>query len=127
MDYREYGEAAYFERMYEQHQRDEQRELLARVTTEADDAEALRNCAVMAVEAQGRADAGTYHAKCIAGEAVFYYPYPKALIPGHIYSQAGMDEFKISTACEFHFDEWFSDDEEEDYGNLPQDSDAIQA
>ena len=44
--------------------------------------------------------------KCIAGgEAVFYYPASCAAMPGHIYSEDGRTEWKISGLCEYHFDE----------------------
>ena len=35
---------------------------------------------------------------------VFFAAYGKALCEGHIYSQAGIDEFYISNFCEFCFD-----------------------
>jgi hypothetical protein len=52
-----------------------------------------------------------YKHRCISGEKVVYYDFPFALMPGHIYSEAGVDEFKISRACEYHFDEWFKEDD----------------
>lgn len=50
--------------------------------------------------------------KCVQKEAVFYLPYHKALLPGHIYSEMGLREFKISHCCEYHFDEWFKEEDE---------------
>ena len=89
-DLSEYGEAAWLERMYEQSQRDQQRRLLATVTTEAEDAEALRHVAIIAAKAD---DAEDYTLRCFVGkEKVFYFEYPNALLPGHIYSHAGKDE-----------------------------------
>ncbi len=58
-------------------------------------------------------DDPTYDTRCIAGELVFYYPYDYGLMPGHIYSEVGVDEFKISGSCEFHFDEWTKDPTED--------------
>lgn len=60
-------------------------------------------------------EAGTYSAVCMAGEPVFYYPFSYGLMPGHIYSELGMDEFKISKSCEYHFDKWTAEPDEEDY------------
>jgi hypothetical protein len=54
-----------------------------------------------------------YTLKCIeGGEYVFYYGYEKALIPGHIYSEDGLNEYHISRCCEYHFDEMFAEDED---------------
>lgn len=46
-----------------------------------------------------------YRQVCIHGEKVFYVPHDKALMPGHIYSPAGVAECLNSKMCEFHFDE----------------------
>jgi hypothetical protein len=46
-----------------------------------------------------------YTKQCLLGEGVYYVEYYKALLPGHIYSQAGVKEFGISRMCEYHFDE----------------------
>lgn len=54
----------------------------------------------------------TYQNRCVNGEKVFYVPTERAYAPGHIYSETGMDEYKISKCCEYHFDKWFSEDEE---------------
>lgn len=52
--------------------------------------------------------------KCfIGGERVFHLPYSHALVPGHIYSDAGKREFVISQCCEYHFDEAFPDEDDE--------------
>ncbi len=56
---------------------------------------------------QGTAGTGL----CIEGEPVFYLETDQALAPGHIYSQKGVDEYHISKACEFHFDEWFKEED----------------
>jgi hypothetical protein len=50
----------------------------------------------------------------MGGEKVFYQPVSehdeqKASGPGHIYSEAGLKEYKISGACEYHFDEAFAE------------------
>lgn len=42
--------------------------------------------------------------RCIEGEAIFWHEYHRALAPGHIYSEAGRNEFRISRLCEYHFD-----------------------
>lgn len=55
-----------------------------------------------------------YQLRCLMGEKVFYVEYHKSLMPGHIYSSLGADEFRISRLCEFHFDEMAADDEEWD-------------
>lgn len=78
------------------------------------EAQALEACLDMALRAEEKED---YLKRCISGEKVFYFDHHKALIPGHIYSETGMDEFKISGACEYHFDTWFK--EEEDDAEVP--------
>jgi hypothetical protein len=50
----------------------------------------------------------------IGGEQVFYQPVSehdeqKASGPGHIYSEAGLREYKQSGTCEYHFDNMFAD------------------
>lgn len=50
-------------------------------------------------------------APCIEGEVVFFLKFFEALIPGHIYSNAGIDEYHISRTCEYHFDDWFKEDD----------------
>lgn len=96
---------------YEQYQRDEQRRLLATVTTPEDDEEARFYCQEMSDQAEADEN---YTNRCIAGEKVFYFSYPKGLIPGHIYSLAGKAEFGISRSCEYHFDEWTKEPEDND-------------
>lgn len=69
------------------------------IETEQDRA-ALEECKQLAELAKGNSG------QCIDGEYVFWYPYDHALIPGHIYSEAGRTEFqKITHMCEYHFDE----------------------
>src|SRR5688572_33459822 len=46
-----------------------------------------------------------YQTRCIEGEKVFYSRDNKGRLPGHIYSALGIDEYKISQMCEYHFDE----------------------
>jgi hypothetical protein len=82
---------------------------------------------VMKAKAQAELDA-TYTTRCIRGEKVFYYPDTEARVPGHIYSERGVDEFHISRCCEFHFDKMFPAEDEENevtaidfsggYGNI---------
>jgi hypothetical protein len=52
--------------------------------------------------------------RCINGEAMAYWPYGWALLPGHIYSVAGVEEARISGYCEYHFDEMFAEEPEGD-------------
>lgn len=61
------------------------------------------------------ANDGAPHNRCIYGEPVFIYYYDKALVPGHIYSEAGRHEYGISRCCEFHFDEMSKEVEAEEY------------
>lgn len=44
---------------------------------------------------------------CIFGEAMFFMAHSRALIPGHIYTELGMQEVKISGCCEYHFDKMY--------------------
>lgn len=55
---------------------------------------------------------GNYQVRCIKGEKIFYVAGDRAVLPGQIYSEAGMKEYKISKCCEYHFDEWFGEDDE---------------
>jgi len=80
--------------------------------TKEDDIEALEQCKVLATAAKVEHEAGRYEAVCVMGEPVFYFDWPHALMPGHIYSEAGMDEFTISRSCEYHFDEWTKEPED---------------
>lgn len=105
-----YDQDDWISAQYEQYQRNEQRALLATVTTPEEDDKARFHCQEMFDQAEADEN---YTNRCIAGEKVFYYPYPKALIPGHIYSHAGRDEFRISRCCEFHFDEWLKEPEDD--------------
>lgn len=59
-------------------------------------------------------DDETYETRCIMGEKIFYHPTDKAYLPGQIYTQAGLDEYrKISGVCEYHFDEWFKEEDDD--------------
>lgn len=42
-------------------------------------------------------------------EVVFFAEWEEALIPGHIYSKEGLEEYRISQTCEYHFDKWCDD------------------
>jgi len=54
-----------------------------------------------------------YKMTCIIGkEKVFFVEHTRSLIPGHIYSRAGMREVSITGMCEYHFDEMCQDDED---------------
>lgn len=62
----------------------------------------------MAAVAQGKEDKA-----CAFGpHAMFYAPYREALVPGHIYSEAGLKEAGISGVCEFCFDQEFGEKED---------------
>lgn len=52
--------------------------------------------------------------KCFLGETVLFFPADKGYGPGHIYSETGKVEFRISRFCEFHFDEMMPDEDDED-------------
>jgi hypothetical protein len=54
--------------------------------------------------------------RCLEGEPVFYYGGDHARDPGHIYSEAGSREFRISGLCEFHFDLFTAEPEDEEGG-----------
>ncbi len=56
--------------------------------------------------------------KCFEGEPMFFAAADRAYLPGHVYSDAGMREVKISGYCEWHFDmfTFVPDDEEETSG-----------
>lgn len=58
-----------------------------------------------------------YQNRCFYGEKVFYSPADRAYAPGHIYSEAGVREHRISQCCEWHFDQLFKEDD----GDLSQD------
>lgn len=47
--------------------------------------------------------------RCVYGEPMLFLPYGKAVIPGHIYSEAGVREARISRCCEYHFDKAFEE------------------
>ena len=77
-------------------------------------------CRLMSRQAE---ETESYTQTCIAGEKVFFVEHDHAIMPGHIYSNDGIKEYKISQACEYHFDTWLAEDEGEFDGNLSQDSD----
>lgn len=46
--------------------------------------------------------------KCLyCKRSVYFEELPEALLPGHIYSERGIDEFRISRCCEYCFDHMF--------------------
>lgn len=51
----------------------------------------------------------SYKTKCIQGEKLVYLPDTEARGPGHVYSDEGLHEFRISGCCEYHFDLWFKE------------------
>lgn len=48
-------------------------------------------------------------------EAVFFVAHNHAQREGHIYSDAGLSEFRISGFCEYCFDKVTAEPEEDDY------------
>jgi hypothetical protein len=57
----------------------------------------------------------------MGGEQVFYNPVSKydeqkASGPGHIYSETGLREYRLSGACEYHFDELAQEAEDPESG-----------
>ncbi len=42
---------------------------------------------------------------CVNGHPIFYVEGQAGELPGHIYSEAGMREFRISRMCEWCFDD----------------------
>lgn len=61
--------------------------------------------AEMAPKAHAAMEAG-HNGRCIlCGQGVFYIPHSEGVRKGHIYSEAGAREFRISSSCEFCFDQ----------------------
>jgi hypothetical protein len=58
-------------------------------------------------EMKVKAEADTsYNLTCIVGrEKIFFVEHTRSLMPGHIYSYAGVREFRNTHLCEYHFDE----------------------
>jgi hypothetical protein len=72
----------------------------------------------------------------MGGEQVFYNPVSKydeqkASGPGHIYSETGLREYRLSGACEYHFDELAQEAEDPESGvfrcRLKRKSSSVQA
>lgn len=61
--------------------------------------------------------------RCLEGHAVFYLPGGEALIPGHVYSEAGLREFRISGYCEWCFDRFTREVDPDVLDHLPDDDD----
>lgn len=102
----EFYNDAYNDRLEDQVERMRQEQLRAmRSQPEADVMEQVKIMATQASSAQTM--------KCLHGEPVFYWPYTKGLVPGHIYSEAGIAEARISGCCEYHFDSMFPDSEDD--------------
>ena len=59
--------------------------------------------AMMHLEALIRVD----YKRCLWGEPMLWLPCDRAVAPGHIYSEAGLREARISGSCEYHFDKMF--------------------
>lgn len=56
---------------------------------------------------RAEADAGGDWKKCLKGEPMLFMECDRAVAPGHIYSEAGLKEARISGYCEYHFDRMF--------------------
>lgn len=71
---------------------------------------------------------GTPYMRCIEGEIAVYAPAERALIPGHIATEPGLREMRISSCCEFHFDKMFqsgwTDPVTGDPGDTPEEEDG---
>lgn len=61
---------------------------------------------------------------CFEGEPVFYDEDTFPSVPGQIYSQLGLKEFGISGWCEYHFDVFFGDPEEEEEWMVAESTDG---
>lgn len=55
----------------------------------------------------------------------YFVPHDEALLEGHVYSQAGMDELPISGYCEFCFDLVTKEPDEEEWD--PEEVEALNA
>lgn len=55
--------------------------------------------------------------RCVMGERVFWWPTRRAYGPGHIYTLEGRSEFRISGACEWHFDKLLMEEDDSDHPN----------
>lgn len=81
-----------------------------------EDYEAKANA--LAERYQKMVENGTFYGVyCIEGEPMFLLLGDYAVRPGHVYSKAGVDEVSISGVCEYHFDNLFPEDDEEDEGD----------
>lgn len=65
----------------------------------------------------------SYTTRCIQGEKIIHLPDTEARGPGHIYSEDGLQEFRISRCCEFHFDKWFAGSDDR-FSDLIEDTDG---
>ena len=45
--------------------------------------------------------------RCLKGEPMLWLECDRAVVPGHVYSQHGLAEARISGYCEYHFDRMF--------------------
>jgi hypothetical protein len=64
-------------------------------------------------QAKGQAAKAVSKQVCVEGEDVYFLEDTKARKPGHIYSRAGLREYGTSGCCEYHFDLFFGEPEEE--------------
>lgn len=69
--------------------------------------DAQQESAVARLQEMAKEAEGGDHRRCVNGEVMLYLPYHRALVPGHIYSESGIAEAKISGCCEYHFDRYF--------------------
>lgn len=60
------------------------------------------------LRAMAKQAAKTNTMRCIINdEPMVFLAYGKAVVPGHIYSETGIAEARISRCCEYHFDRMF--------------------
>lgn len=52
---------------------------------------------------------------------LYFVPHDEALLEGHVYSEAGMQEISISGYCEFCFDLITAESDKEEWGEAPED------
>lgn len=88
-------------------------------TQEENDAAALEELRVELAQLQEAATKQGTTKRCIDGEYMVYLPYERALVPGHIYSEDGIREARISGSCEYHFDRMFDEDWTDPYTGEP--------
>jgi hypothetical protein len=80
------------------------------VITQEQEQRALDECRALADH-----DADVRPTCYLGGEPVFWYPWERSLVPGHIRSESGRREYKISKCCEYCFDKAFATSESSEW------------